>query len=251
MQWRRGATSRASSRSTRCSPCRLRKSSRKPVAGGNRRCGASARRPISAMRSHSSCRRARATSPASASTAPAASGCISMSDTALITGGGGRIGRAVARRLVTDGWRVVLADRDGDAAAQAAAAAGGAASAITLDITKLADVRRAVGATVARTGGIAALINAAGGRTGAEAGPFVESDPGSWRAIVDLQLRGVIGCCYAVLPHMIAAKRGSIVSIAAVEGLRGDPSGAIFSTAKAGVIVLTETLVRELSPAGI
>src|SRR5262249_6703808 len=90
-----------------------------------------------------------------------------------------------------------------------------------------------------------------GGRTGAEAGPFMESDPASWRPIVDLQLRGVLNCCYAVLPHMIEAKRGNIVSVAAVEGLRGDPSGAIFSTAKAGVIVLTETLVREVSPSGI
>jgi NAD(P)-dependent dehydrogenase (short-subunit alcohol dehydrogenase family) len=172
-------------------------------------------------------------------------------DTALITGGGGRIGRAVARRLVADGWRVLVADRDAGAAAQAAAAAGGGASAITLDITRLDDVRREVGAAVARHGPIAALVNAAGGRTGADAGPFLQSDPATWRAIIDLQLRGVLNCCYAVLPHMIAAKRGSIVSVAAVEGLRGDPAGAIFSAAKAGVIVLTETLVRECSPAGI
>ena len=47
------------------------------------------------------------------------------------------------------------------------------------------------------------------------------------------------------------AGRGSIVSIAAVEGLRGSPAGAVFSAAKAGVIVLTETLVRECQPAGI
>src|SRR5262249_43701489 len=107
-------------------------------------------------------------------------------DTALITGGGGRIGGAVARRLVADGWRVVLADRDGDAAGRAAAAIGSTASAVTLDITRLDDVRREIDAAVSRHGGIAALVNAAGGRTGAQAGPFMESDPASWRAIVDL-----------------------------------------------------------------
>jgi len=174
-------------------------------------------------------------------------------DTALITGGGGRIGRAVARRLVVDGWRVLVADLDGRAAEQSVAAAGGAqcASAITLDITRLDDVRREVDAAVGRYGPIAALVNAAGGRSGADAGPFMQSDPTGWRAIVDLQLRGVLNCCYAVLPHMIAAKRGSIVSVAAVEGLRGDPAGSIFSAAKAGVVVLTETLVRECNPSGI
>ena len=174
-------------------------------------------------------------------------------DTALITGGGGRIGRAVARRLVADGWRVLVADIDIAAAEQAAADAGGAqcASAIEIDVTRLDNVRRAVAATIAKHGRIAALVNAAGGRTGADIGPFTQSDPGTWGAIVDLHLRGVVNCCYAVLPHMIAAKRGSIVSLAAVEGLRGDPASAIFSATKAAVIVLTETLVRECSPLGI
>jgi 2-hydroxycyclohexanecarboxyl-CoA dehydrogenase len=170
-------------------------------------------------------------------------------DRALITGGGGRIGRATGQRLIAAGWRVVLADIDLDAARAAAAALGGptSAEAAVLDITRLEDVKR----LVARHGPFAALINAAGGRTGADAGPFCDSDPATWRRAIDLHLRAVIGCCYAVLPGMIAARRGSIVSVAAVEALRGDASAAVFSAAKAGVVVLTETLVRELQPTGV
>lgn len=172
-------------------------------------------------------------------------------DTALITGGGGCIGRVVARCLAAQGWQLLLADADLGAAQAAAAAAGGNATAISLDITRLNDVRRVVDAAVAAHGPIAALVNAAGGRQGAEAGPFAQSDPQTWRPLIDLHLRGVINCCYSVLPHMVAAKRGSIVSLVAIEGLRGDPAGAVFSAAKAAVIVLTETLVRECSPCGI
>ncbi len=174
-------------------------------------------------------------------------------DTAIITGGGGRIGRAVARRLMADGWRVLLADVNFDAARQAAAALGDAskAEAIGLDITRLDDVKAAFDAASQRYGPILGLVNAAGGETAADAGPFTESDPEMWRAIIDLHLLGVINCCNAVLPGMITAGRGSIVCVAAIEGLRGDPERAVFSTAKAGVIVLTEALVRECRPHGI
>jgi NAD(P)-dependent dehydrogenase (short-subunit alcohol dehydrogenase family) len=172
-----------------------------------------------------------------------------MMDAALITGGGGRIGGAVARRLLADGWRVLVADIDGAAAERTAAALGRPeqVEACTLDVTQLDDVKRAVD----RHGPILGLVNAAGGRIGATAGPFCESDPASWRAVINLHLRGVLNCCYAVLPGMIAAGRGSIVSVVAVEGLRGDPASAVFSTANAAVIVLTETLVRECQPSSI
>jgi NAD(P)-dependent dehydrogenase (short-subunit alcohol dehydrogenase family) len=172
-------------------------------------------------------------------------------DTALITGGGGRIGSAIAKKLAADGWKVILGDTDIDAARVAASAIGGSAVAARLDITEreslaasIADLRRAHGP-------ILALVNAAGGRVGTQLGPFCDSDPAGWRPIVDLHLRGVFNACQALLPDMIAAGRGSIVLVSAMEGLRGDPMSAVFSAAKAGVIVLTETLVRECQPHGI
>jgi 3-oxoacyl-[acyl-carrier protein] reductase len=172
--------------------------------------------------------------------------------TVLITGGAGRIGSVAARRLIADGWRVVLADIDRGAAEKAVAALGAEhASALVVDVTDVGSIKTAVDAHVTLNGPIAALVNAAGGRRGAQQGPFTDSDPASWRPIVDLHLKGVLNGCYAVLPSMIDAEGGVIVSVAAFEGLRGDPASPIFSAAKAGVIVLTETLVRECQPHGI
>lgn len=172
--------------------------------------------------------------------------------TALVTGGAGRYGAAIARRLIADDWFVVLADVRDDLARRCADALGAHhADAIAFDVTDVAEMRAAAERVAARHGPVLALVNAAGGRTGADAGPFTQSDPAGWRAVLDLHLRGVIGACYAFLPGMIASKRGGIVSIAAVEGLRGNPDGAIFSAAKAGVIVLAEMLVGELQPHGI
>lgn len=172
--------------------------------------------------------------------------------TALITGGAGRFGQAIARRLIDDGWFVVLADVDVRAAQAAASQLGpGQAAAARFDVTQTDGMRERIEELISKYGEIEILVNAAGGRQGADYGPFLSNDPAQWRPIMDLQLRGVLNCCYAVLPHMIAAKRGSIVSIAAVEGLRGDPAGAVFSAAKGGVIVLAKAMVRELRPHGI
>jgi NAD(P)-dependent dehydrogenase (short-subunit alcohol dehydrogenase family) len=172
--------------------------------------------------------------------------------TALITGGAGRHGEAIAKRLIADGWFTVLADID-DKAAQAAVARLGQehADAALLDVTKTDGLRGKIDELVRRHGAIDVLVNAAGGRKGADDGPFLDTDPAQWRPVMDLHLRGVLNCCYAVLPHMIAAKRGCIVSLAAPEGLRGDPAGAVFSAAKGGIIVLAKAMVRELRPHGI
>jgi len=172
--------------------------------------------------------------------------------TALITGGAGHFGQAIGQRLIADGWFVVLADKEEKGAQAAASALDKAhAAAAFLDVTQVEGLRGKVDELVRRHGAIDALVNAAGGRQGADNGPFLSTDPAQWRSVMDLHLRGVLNCCYAVLPHMIAAKRGSIVSLAAVEGLRGDPAGAVFSAAKGGIIVLAKAMVRELQPHGI
>jgi 3-oxoacyl-[acyl-carrier protein] reductase len=172
--------------------------------------------------------------------------------TALITGGAGRFGQAIARRLIDEGWFAVLADVDVRAAQAAASQLGpGQAAAARFDVTQTEGMRERIEDLISRHGEIETLVNAAGGRKGADYGPFLSNDPVQWRAIMDLQLRGVLNCCYAVLPHMIAAKCGSIVSLAAVEGLRGDPAGVVFSAAKGGIIVLAKAMVRELRPHGI
>lgn len=172
--------------------------------------------------------------------------------TVLIAGGAGAHGSAIARRLLDDGWFAILADIRGDAVRAAARGFGPShAEAVELDVTDVGRVRTTIDALLAKHGPLGALVNAAGGHSGANAGPFTAGDPATWRPIVDLHLRGAINLLYAVLPGMIAARRGAIVSLGAFEGLRGDPDGAVFSAAKAGTIVLSEMLVREVQPFGI
>lgn len=174
-------------------------------------------------------------------------------NSALITGGGGRTGQAIASRLLADGWRVALIDVNEQELRAAKSRLGepDRVDAQVLDVTRLDDVRAWVQDCVKKCGPFAGLVNAAGGRVGASVGPFIDSDPQSWRSVIDLHLRSVIGCCYAVLPSMFEARAGSIVTIVAFEGLRGAAGAAVFSAAKAGAIVLTETLVAECQRFGV
>ncbi|MBX9759011.1 MAG: SDR family oxidoreductase [Beijerinckiaceae bacterium] len=170
---------------------------------------------------------------------------------ALITGGAGTFGAAIARRLSQDGWSLVIADIDFAAAQAVAASIGADAIAVAMDVTKLDDMRAGLATAVSRMGGVDAAIAAAGGRAGAGAGPFMEAAPESWAQIIELQLTGVINLYYAALAHMRTKRRGSLVAISAVEAYRGSSEAPVFSTAKAGVAVLTETLVRECQPDNI
>lgn len=167
--------------------------------------------------------------------------------TAIVTCGSDPLPLAIARRLTADGWRVVLA---GSAAAAAAGTIKGA-ELIALDPTDLDAAARAIAATGKRHGSVHALINAAGGREGADAGAFCDSDPASWARITDLHLRSVMGWCRAATPAIAAAGGGSIVSVVAFESMRGSPSGAVFSTAQAGVVVFNQMLAIEVQAQGI
>lgn len=170
---------------------------------------------------------------------------------AFITGGGGALGSAVARRLAHDGWSVVLADIDLAAARQAAQSIGERASAISMDVTKLEEVRAGVDGVVARLGSLDAVVAAAGGRSGADVGMFMDAPVETWTQIMELHLTGVLNLYYAALSHMQERRRGALVAISANEAYRGLPESAVFSTAKAAVAVLTETLVRECQPHNI
>ena len=169
----------------------------------------------------------------------------------LIAGGAGRLGTAIARRLVTDDWFVILADIRAEQVRAAAGIGAQHADAFQVDVTDVDGVRAAVDAVVAKYGPLAGLVNATGGRTGAAAGSFAESDPATWPAIVDLHLRGTINKCCADVPGDDRGTAGRDRLDRRDRGIRGDPNGALFSAAKAGVIVLSEMLVREGQPYGI
>lgn len=170
--------------------------------------------------------------------------------TAIVTGGGAPLPLAIAQRLAMEGWRVVIAgarDAQLDAAAQridGAVVAG-------IDVTDLDAAASLIADLRAQHGPIDALVNAAGGRLGADSGPFCDSDPASWPRLTNLHLRSVMGWCRAVIPAMAQGAGGSIVSIVAFEGMRGSPTAAVYSTAQAGVIVFNQMLAIEVQPLGI
>jgi len=171
---------------------------------------------------------------------------------ALVTGGASGIGRAVARRLVTDGCRVAVADRDLAGAEEVAAElveAGGAAYALGTDVGDPDSVEAAVASVVDRWGRLDLAVNNAG-VTGA-GDPIGEADPADWRRVLSVNLDGVFYCLRHEIPAMLAAGGGAIVNLASVAGIRGLAGQAAYVAAKHGVVGLTRTAALEYAGRGV
>ena len=164
----------------------------------------------------------------------------------LVTGGGGGIGRAIARRLAREGMAVAVLDRDGAAAEAVAAEIGGLA--VTADVTSEGEVGRAVEAVLARLGQIDLLVNNAGV---AWMGPALEMPLEALRAMLRVNVEGVFIVSRAVLAHMSARRSGSVVNLASWAGKTGNAHFAGYSASKFAVIGLTQALAREMAPHGV
>lgn len=165
---------------------------------------------------------------------------------ALVTGGGGGIGLAIARRLVAGGMAVAVLDRDGQSAERAAAALGGLA--LTADVTSEDEVGRAVEAVLARFGRIDVLVNNAGI---CWTGPALDMPLDELRAMLAVNVEGVFIVSRAVLPHMMRQRSGSVVNLASWAGKTGNAWFAGYSASKFAVVGLTQALAREMAPHGI
>jgi len=168
--------------------------------------------------------------------------------TAVITGGTGGLGLAVARRFIAEGGEVALWDLNADALATAASDIG-AKHIVALDVSDPAAVARAATDSAAALGRIDVLINSAG-ITGATA-PVHEYPLDSWQRVIDINLNGLFYCCREVIPQMLANGYGRIVNVASVAGKEGNPNASAYSASKAGVIGLTKSLGKELAGKGI
>jgi NAD(P)-dependent dehydrogenase (short-subunit alcohol dehydrogenase family) len=164
----------------------------------------------------------------------------------LVTGGGGGIGREIARRLAREGMTVAVLDRDAEAAQAAAAEIGGFAAAV--DVTSPGDVQRAVDGVLARFEKIDLLVNNAGV---AWMGPALEMPLEALQTMLRVNVEGVFIVSRAVLPHMIGRGAGSIVNLASWAGKTGNAYFAGYSASKFAVIGLTQALAREMAPHGI
>lgn len=170
-----------------------------------------------------------------------------LTSTALVTGAGSGIGRAVALRLAHDGAAIGIADIDLDRAREteaAIAAAGGRALAVGADVADLSQVRAAVAAVRDALGPVGILVNNAGWD---RIEPFTQNSPELWDRLIAINLKGPIHCTRAVLDDMIAAGRGKIVSISSDAARVGSTGEAVYSACKGGIISFSKTLARELA----
>ena len=164
----------------------------------------------------------------------------------LVTGGASGIGKAVVDAFARDSGRVAVCDINVEAAHPVAAAAGGIA--IEMDVTDTGSVRAGVAQAVEGFGGVEILVNCAGWD---RVMPFVETDEEFWDRVISVNYRGVVAVTHAVLPHMIDAGAGAIVSIASEAGRSGSSGEAVYSGTKAAIIAFTRSIAREVARYGI
>ncbi len=172
---------------------------------------------------------------------------------AIITGAANGIGLATAKRFVTEGARVVIADlrRDQiDAAVAQCNALGGSADALGLivDVTQRASVDALVAAVKQQCGRIDILVNNAGITKDARLVKMTEVE---FDAVIDVNLKGVFNCAQAVVPTMIEQGSGVILNASSIVGLYGNFGQTNYAATKFGVIGFTKTWFRELGPKGI
>lgn len=174
-----------------------------------------------------------------------------MERVALVTGGGGAIGRAVCLALAEQGRRVGVADLNADAASDTAEElcdAGRSAVGVGCDVTSAASVRAAVDLVGEELGPVEILVNCAGWD---DFVPFVDTDEYFWDRVIDINYKGVLHTCSAAVPGMISAKWGRIVNIGSDAGRVGSSLESVYSGAKGGVIAFTKSLAREVARDGV
>ena len=175
---------------------------------------------------------------------------------AIVTGAGSGLGAAIAERFASAGAVAVVADIDADGARATVdriRAANGQARCYQVDVTRRVEISRFFSEVVADLGRLDILVNNAGIT---RYRPFLEADDEDWDAVIDVDLKGMFFCVQAAAPYFIGQKSGRIVNVSSSLGTgtsphntAGSPAGsAAYGSAKAGVILLSKTLARELGP---
>jgi len=178
---------------------------------------------------------------------------MSLADrTAVVTGAGSGLGRAIALALAARGARVAAVDIDlasVEETARLIGAAGGRAMAHRADTSVAADVDRAVTEAVKALGPLEIMVNNAGILDGYfDVDEMAES---VWRRVIDIDLTGVFLGCKRAVREMLPRGRGRIVNMASVAGLNGTGGGAAYVAAKHGVVGLTRQMAVVYSSRGI
>jgi NAD(P)-dependent dehydrogenase (short-subunit alcohol dehydrogenase family) len=162
---------------------------------------------------------------------------------AIVTGGGGEIGSAIARRFAEEGAAVVVADISRDKAQAVVSeiiAHSGKAEAVALDVTDPSQCERVVQEAVKRYGKLTSLANVAAAAT--PLGTVEELSLENWRTAFDVNLTGMFLMCKYAVPEMRRAGGGTIVNIASSHGHIGMPRRPAYCSSKGAVLQLTKCL---------
>ena len=168
---------------------------------------------------------------------------------AVITGGASGIGFGTAQRILREGGKIAVWDRDAAALAGLAEKLGGPVHTEALDIANWDAVARAAENTFAALGRIDILV-ASAGITGPNP-PLWEYPIDAWKQVMDVNVNGLFYSNRAIVPYMLKNDYGRVVNIASVAGKEGNPNMSAYSTSKAAVIGLTKSLGKELAKTGI
>lgn len=171
--------------------------------------------------------------------------------TAIVTGAGQGIGRAVAKGLAGLGTRVVVAElvnANGEQTAVEIRASGGAALAVATDVSKETSVQDMVERTLREFGTIDILVNNA---AIFPASSVAEMTIEAWEQVLRTNLTGTFLCSRTVMPVLKKRKSGRIINFTSGRALQGSKHGAHYSASKGGIIGFTKSLALELAPYGI
>lgn len=172
--------------------------------------------------------------------------------TAIITGSGSGMGRAMAELFAAEGANVVAADVVEDrvrTVVQGIEQAGGRATGLVADVSKAADVNRMVDEAIRRFGAVDILVNNAGIMDRMMPADEVEDEV--WERVMAVNLTGPFLACRRVLPHMVERGKGVIINVASIGGLEGGRAGAAYTASKHGVVGLTKNIAWTYLEKGI
>jgi 3-oxoacyl-[acyl-carrier protein] reductase len=166
--------------------------------------------------------------------------------TALVTGAGKGIGKAIALALAKEGVNVILVARtqeEIDSVAAKVRSLRVKALAVTADVADINSVNTAVEKALSEFGAIDILINNAGI---ASFGKFLELEPTDWERIIQVNLMGPYYVTRAVVPNMIERQTGDIINISSTAGLAGNAMTSAYSASKFALLGLTDSLMQEM-----
>jgi 3-oxoacyl-[acyl-carrier protein] reductase len=169
---------------------------------------------------------------------------------AVVTGAGRGIGKAIARKFLQEGAGVFICDLDRDRLGEAREELSslGTVHGAAVDVTSREEVEALVSRARAALGRIDVLANNAGV---ARFEPFLEATDRTWNDTLDVNLTGVFLCSQVVAREMRDRGSGAIVNMASTNGILGEPGLAHYNASKAGVLLLSRTMAIELAPHNI